>query len=58
MNTWMWPVDDDWYYRAFSAFMDGLLGRFLIKRFNFFVNGVMKLATADKSRLSGDIHEH
>lgn len=58
MNTWMWPVDDDWYYRAFSGFMGGPLGRFLIKRFNFFVNGVMKLATADKSKMSEAVHRH
>jgi haloalkane dehalogenase len=30
----------------------------LIKRFNFFVNGVMKVATGDKSKLSGAIHQH
>jgi haloalkane dehalogenase len=58
MNTWMWPVDDDWYYRAFSGFMGGPLGRFLIKRYNFFVNGVMKQATGDKSRLPKAIHQH
>jgi haloalkane dehalogenase len=58
MNTWMWPVDDDWYYRAFSGFMGGPLGRFLIKRFNFFVNGVMKVATGDRSKLSGAVHQH
>lgn len=58
MNTWMWPVDDDWYYRAFSGFMGGPLGRFFIKRFNFFVNGVMKLATADKSKMSEAVHRH
>ena len=56
MNTWMWPVDDDWYYRAFSGFMGGPFGRFLIKRFDFFVNGVMKVATGDKSKLSGTVH--
>jgi haloalkane dehalogenase len=58
MNTWMWPVDDDWYYRAFSGFMGGPLGRFLIRRFNFFVNGVMKMATGDRSKLSGAVHQH
>jgi haloalkane dehalogenase len=58
MNTWMWPVDDDWYYRAFSGFMGGPLGRFLIQRYNFFVNGVMKMATADKSRLPRAVHQH
>ena len=36
----------------------GPLGRFLIKRFNFFVNGVMKMATGGKSKLSRAIHQH
>lgn len=58
MNTWMWPVDDDWYYRAFSGFMGGPIGRWLIKRFNFFVNGVMRMASGDRSKLSGAVHRH
>jgi haloalkane dehalogenase len=58
MNTWMWPVDDDWYYRAFSGFMGGPIGRYLIKHFNFFVNGVMKVSTGDKSKLPPAIHQH
>jgi haloalkane dehalogenase len=58
MNTWLWPVDDDWYYRAFSGFMGGPVGRFLIRRYNFFVNGVMKMATGDKSKLAGGVHQH
>ena len=39
-NTWFWPVDDDWYYRAFSGFMGGPAGRFLIRKYNFFARGV------------------
>ena len=30
----------------------------LIKRFNFFVKVVMKKATADRSKLSRDVHQH
>lgn len=55
-NSWMWPVDRDWYYRAFSGFMGGPVGRFLIRRFNFFVNTVMKASFGDSSRLTPDIH--
>jgi haloalkane dehalogenase len=58
MNTWLWPSDDDWYYRAFSGLMGGPIGRFLIKRFNFFVNVVMKMAMGDKSKLSRPVHQH
>lgn len=55
-NSWMWPVDKDWYYQAFSWFMGGIVGRMLIRRFNFFVNTLMKAAFGDSSRLTPDIH--
>ena len=58
MNTWMWPVDNDWYYRAFSGFMGGPIGRFSIKHFNLFVNGVMRMATGDRSKLPRTVHQH
>lgn len=37
-NTWAWPVNEDFHFRAFSAFMGGPIGRLLIRRLNFFVN--------------------
>jgi haloalkane dehalogenase len=58
MNTWMWPVDDDRYYRAFSGFMGGPVGRFLIKRFNLFARSLLRRAYGDKSRLSKEVHRH
>ncbi|MBD3348984.1 MAG: alpha/beta fold hydrolase [Candidatus Eisenbacteria bacterium] len=58
LNTWMWPVDDDWYYRAFSGLVGGPVGRFLIRRFNFFARCVMKQTYGDKGRLTREIHEH
>ena len=58
MNTWMWSVKDDPYYIKFSNFMGGAFGRFLIKRFNFFVKNVMKMATADKSKLTKQVMRH
>ncbi|MBD3367169.1 MAG: alpha/beta fold hydrolase [Candidatus Eisenbacteria bacterium] len=58
LNTWMWPVDDDTYYRAFSGFVGGPVGRFLIRRFNFFVRVVMPEAYGDRRLLTKAIHEH
>lgn len=58
MNTWMWSVKGDKHYERFSGFMGGPMGRFLIRRFNFFVKGVMKKATGDKSKLTKPIHDH
>ena len=58
LNTWMWPVDDDWYYRAFSRFMGGGVGRFLIRRFNFFARTIMRQAFGDKSQLTKPVHRH
>jgi haloalkane dehalogenase len=58
MNTWMWPVAGDPHYERFSGFMGGAVGRFLIKRFNFFVRVVMKQAMGDKSNLPRSVHHH
>lgn len=58
LNTWLWPVDDDWYYVAFSRFTGGVLGRYLIRRFNFFARVIMPLAFGDQTRLTGDVHLH
>jgi haloalkane dehalogenase len=51
MNTWMWSVKGDPHYEKFSNFAGGPLGRFLIRYFNFFAKNVMKMATADYSKL-------
>ncbi len=58
MNTWMWSVKGDPHYERFSAFMGGGIGRFLIRKFNFFARVVMKQATADKSVFTPQIHNH
>lgn len=55
-NTWCWPVDDDWYYRAFSGFVGGPIGRTLIRRNNFFARSIARAVYGDKSRLTPDIH--
>ncbi len=58
MNTWAWPVHRDFHYVAFSAFMGGPIGRFLIRRFNFFAGSFMRVAFGDKSKLSSAAHRH
>ncbi|MEJ2684398.1 MAG: alpha/beta fold hydrolase [Candidatus Sulfobium sp.] len=58
MNTWMWSVRGDPYYERFSRFMGGPIGKFLIRRFNFFVRVLMKKLMGDPSRLPPEIHRH
>lgn len=58
MNTWAWPVNRDFHYVAFSAFMGGPIGRFLIRRFNFFAGSFMRVAFGDKHKLSAEAHRH
>ncbi len=58
MNTWMWSLAGDPHYERFSGFMGGAMGRFLIKRFNFFARVVMKQVMGDKSKLPKPIHRH
>ncbi|HBH60699.1 MAG TPA: alpha/beta hydrolase [Nitrospiraceae bacterium] len=58
LNTWMWPVHGDPHYERFSKFMGGAIGRFLIRRFNFFVRVVMKKAMGDPSKLTAPVHQH
>lgn len=57
-NTWLWPVDDDWYYRAFSGFVGGPIGRWLIRRYNFFARTILKATFGDRSKLTPEIHRH
>lgn len=57
-NTWLWPVRDDWYYQVFSRFMGGVIGRWLIYRYNFFARTIMPRMFGTRSRLTPEIHQH
>jgi haloalkane dehalogenase len=46
-NTWAWSMRDNRAARAFSAFLGGPIGRFLIERRNFFVERIIPRATRD-----------
>ena len=57
-NTWLWSVKDDWYYAAYSSFVGGPIGRWLIRNRNFFAKNVVQMAFGDKSKLTPHIHKH
>jgi haloalkane dehalogenase len=58
LNTWAWPVNHDPYYIGFSSFVGGPIGRMLIRRYNFFVNSIMRQAFGDKRKLTQAAHAH
>ncbi len=58
LNTWAWPVANDFHFTSFSALMGGPVGRFLIRHFNFFANAFMRMAFGDKHKLSKTAHDH
>ena len=57
-NTWMWSAKNDWYYRGFSGFFGGSIGRWLIRKYNFFAVTLLKFLYGDKSKLTPEIHRH
>jgi haloalkane dehalogenase len=57
-NTWLWSVRHDWHFQAFSKFVGGAIGRFLIKKRNFFARDLLKAGFADKKKLTEKIHNH
>lgn len=56
LNTWMWSVRDDWYYRMFSGFMGGPIGRFLTGNFNFFGRAVVPMVYGSQKKLNREDH--
>ena len=57
-NTWCWPVSRDFHFIFFSTMMRSPIGQFLIRRRNFFVNGVMPRAMGVKSAITHEMMEH
>ena len=57
-NTWCWPVSRDPHFVMFSFMMSSWIGRYLIKRFNFFVNRVMPMAVGRKDVLTPRVMAH
>ncbi|NWJ95338.1 MAG: alpha/beta fold hydrolase [Chloroflexi bacterium] len=57
-NTWLWQTNDDWYYQLFSGFMGGVIGKFLIKKFNFFARTFIWVVYGNKAKLTPEIRRH
>ena len=57
-NTWMWSAKDDPYYRKFSGFVGGPVGRLLIKHFNFFGKVIIKKCIVDKKNFNPGLYKH
>ena len=57
-NTWCWPVSRDPHFVMFSFMMASWIGRYLIKRRNFFVNKVVPMAVGRKDVLTPQVMEH
>lgn len=55
-NTWMWSVKGVFHYEMFSRFMGGIIGRALIRKYNFFVKVLMKKMF--RAEISPYIHQH
>ena len=57
-NTWMWSAKDDPYYRKFSGFVGGPIGRFLIRNFNFFGKVIIKKCIVNEKHFDPAIYRH
>lgn len=57
-NTWMWAVSRDLYYRIFSGFVGGPMGRLLIKHFNFFGKVIARKCFIDQRHFHPAIYQH
>lgn len=57
-NTWMWSIKDNAASKRFSGFAGGLVGRFLIKHFNFFGKVIIKNCMGDKEYFNPAIYKH
>ena len=55
-NTWMWSVKGVIHYEVFSRFMGGIIGRTLIRKYNFFVKVLMKKMF--RSEIAPHIYQH
>jgi haloalkane dehalogenase len=55
-NSWMWSVRGVMHYELFSRIMGGAAGRVLIRRYNFFVNVLMK--SMFRAAIAPEIQRH
>ncbi|SNZ00598.1 alpha/beta fold hydrolase [Flagellimonas pacifica] len=57
-NTWMWSVKNNPSSKRFSNFAGGMIGRFLIKNFNFFGKVIIKNCLGNKKYFDPAIYKH
>ena len=57
-NTWRWPVNNERHLVLFSGMISSGIGRFMIRRSNFFVNQVMPRAVGDRKILTSEVNRH
>ena len=57
-NTWCWSVAGDPHFVRFSWFMRSLVGQFMIKRLNCFVNKVVPKAIGNKAAITPEMMRH
>ncbi len=57
-NSWCWPVEDDFHFKAFSFLMSSWIGQYLIRHRNIFVDKVMPKAVGDRNILTPEIMRH
>jgi haloalkane dehalogenase len=55
-NTWMWSVNRVLRFILFSSFVGGPIGRYRIRRSNYFVRSVMPSAFGDPRKLTPEAH--
>ena len=57
-NTWCWSVAGDPHFVRFSWFMRSVVGQFMIKRLNCFVNKVLPKAIGNKGAITPEMMRH
>ena len=57
-NTWCWSVAGDPHFVRFSRFMRSLVGQFMIKRLNCFVNKAVPKAIGNKAAITPEMMRH
>ncbi|MDY7103562.1 MAG: alpha/beta fold hydrolase [Actinomycetota bacterium] len=55
-NSWMWPLDRSWYYRAYSALAGGPIGRHLTEKHNLFARRVVPAVWGTATPLTPERH--
>ena len=58
MNTWLWPVDHDLYYRVFSGLTGSAPGQWLIRRYNLFMRLIVPLVIGQRQKFPPEVRRH